>query len=392
MCPPAPRIERAVLLVGVVESVVPRGVLAGREVERSDVIANPPHVLDRTSSNGPPSESAGQIDQPLLNPPREAHYSTVRANALAAGTTKRMFVGGLRVPGAASIEETPVCERLRVTTVPRGGQIEITSGQARVRRGGPQRVRYRHGRDRVRRQVEGQHPPHGIRRGPGAILCGQSQATGIHRREPGRDLLQALVRRAVVQHGRRPASAGCGNPGACPVRPVWCEWRRFGVPVRHGFEPRCPRAPRRVRNRRRTAARSASAALSEPADVIGPAAQGIAAGEFDELVEAIRAGIAYANIHTNVNPAGGISAASFARATSQVASCGPGRPGRQRRSLSYGAARAPRHSCRLGGHGHRSGSSWSCSPCGRPPAGLASAPPSRDRPSSPRSRAGRAGP
>jgi hypothetical protein len=33
------------------------------------------------------------------------------------------------------------------------------------------------------------------------------------------------------------------------------------------------------------------------ANVVGPAAQGIAAGEFDELVAAIRAGAVYANVH-----------------------------------------------------------------------------------------------
>jgi hypothetical protein len=33
-------------------------------------------------------------------------------------------------------------------------------------------------------------------------------------------------------------------------------------------------------------------------DVIGPSAQGIAAGEFDELIDAIRAGFTYANVHT----------------------------------------------------------------------------------------------
>lgn len=37
------------------------------------------------------------------------------------------------------------------------------------------------------------------------------------------------------------------------------------------------------------------------ADVIGPAGQGIAAGQFDELVAALRAGAAYANVHTNDN-------------------------------------------------------------------------------------------
>jgi hypothetical protein len=44
----------------------------------------------------------------------------------------------------------------------------------------------------------------------------------------------------------------------------------------------------------------------EPADVLGPAGQGIAAGEFNELVAAIRAGVTYANVHTNKHPAGEI--------------------------------------------------------------------------------------
>lgn len=40
------------------------------------------------------------------------------------------------------------------------------------------------------------------------------------------------------------------------------------------------------------------------ADVIGPAAQGIAAGEFAEIVKAIRAGFTYANVHTTAFPVG----------------------------------------------------------------------------------------
>jgi len=42
------------------------------------------------------------------------------------------------------------------------------------------------------------------------------------------------------------------------------------------------------------------------AAVIGPAAQGIAAGEFTELVRAIRAGAGYANVHSSAFPAGEI--------------------------------------------------------------------------------------
>jgi CHRD domain-containing protein len=46
------------------------------------------------------------------------------------------------------------------------------------------------------------------------------------------------------------------------------------------------------------------------ADVVGPNSgnfvQGIDAGEFDELVNALRAGVAYANVHTTGHPAGEI--------------------------------------------------------------------------------------
>ncbi len=41
-------------------------------------------------------------------------------------------------------------------------------------------------------------------------------------------------------------------------------------------------------------------------DVIGPVAQGIAAGQFDEVVAAIRAGSTYANVHSTLYPAGEI--------------------------------------------------------------------------------------
>ena len=42
------------------------------------------------------------------------------------------------------------------------------------------------------------------------------------------------------------------------------------------------------------------------ADVIGPVDQGIAAGEFGELVAALRAGATYANVHNSVRPGGEI--------------------------------------------------------------------------------------
>jgi hypothetical protein len=43
-----------------------------------------------------------------------------------------------------------------------------------------------------------------------------------------------------------------------------------------------------------------------PADITGPAAQGIAPGEFAEVVRAIRAGAVYANVHSTGRPGGEI--------------------------------------------------------------------------------------
>ena len=42
------------------------------------------------------------------------------------------------------------------------------------------------------------------------------------------------------------------------------------------------------------------------ADVIGPAGQGIAAGEFEDLLESLSEGVVYANVHTNKHPGGEI--------------------------------------------------------------------------------------
>jgi hypothetical protein len=45
-----------------------------------------------------------------------------------------------------------------------------------------------------------------------------------------------------------------------------------------------------------------------PADVIGPAGQGIKPGEYAELLRAIRAGATYANVHSSLYPGGEIRA------------------------------------------------------------------------------------
>lgn len=45
---------------------------------------------------------------------------------------------------------------------------------------------------------------------------------------------------------------------------------------------------------------------ADASDVIGPTGQGIAPGQFDEILAAIRAGKAYANVHSSLWPAGEI--------------------------------------------------------------------------------------
>ena len=61
-----------------------------------------------------------------------------------------------------------------------------------------------------------------------------------------------------------------------------------------GSKPACPPGPATVTG------------TIVPADVIGPTAQGIAAGEWGELVAAIRSGVTYANVHTTAHPGGEI--------------------------------------------------------------------------------------
>ncbi|WP_084757274.1 CHRD domain-containing protein [Micromonospora cremea] len=56
----------------------------------------------------------------------------------------------------------------------------------------------------------------------------------------------------------------------------------------------CPQAPATIEG------------TIKPDDVVGPADQGIEPGEFDELVDAIEAGVTYVNVHTKKYPNGEI--------------------------------------------------------------------------------------
>ena len=61
-----------------------------------------------------------------------------------------------------------------------------------------------------------------------------------------------------------------------------------------GGKPACPNSPAVVEG------------TVTPANVIGPAGQGIAPGQFDEAIRTMRAGYAYANVHTVTYPTGEI--------------------------------------------------------------------------------------
>jgi hypothetical protein len=98
------------------------------------------------------------------------------------------------------------------------------------------------------------------------------------------DALEGDITQAHIHLGGRAQSGGisvflCTNLGNGPA----------------GTQP-CPAAPATVTGTIR------------PADVIGPAAQGIAAGQFGELLTALRFGATYVNVHSSRYPGGEIRA------------------------------------------------------------------------------------
>lgn len=96
--------------------------------------------------------------------------------------------------------------------------------------------------------------------------------------------LEASVTQSHIHFGARAQSGGisvflCTNLGNGPA----------------GTQP-CPAPPATVTG------------VLRAADVIGPAGQGISAGEFAELIDAIRSGTTYVNVHTAKYPGGEIRA------------------------------------------------------------------------------------
>jgi hypothetical protein len=96
--------------------------------------------------------------------------------------------------------------------------------------------------------------------------------------------LSGDVQQAHIHLGQRAVNGGitvflCTNLGNGPA----------------GTQP-CPAAPATITG------------TIHPQDVVGPVAQGLAPGEFQELVDAIRAGVTYVNVHSATFPNGEIRA------------------------------------------------------------------------------------
>ena len=97
--------------------------------------------------------------------------------------------------------------------------------------------------------------------------------------------LEGDVRQSHIHFGQRSVNGGIS---------IWlCETAANPRPVGSPDVPDCPQ--------------SGTVDSTVGADhVVGPAGQGIAGGEFDEIVAAIRAGRAYANVHSSKFPGGEI--------------------------------------------------------------------------------------
>lgn len=94
--------------------------------------------------------------------------------------------------------------------------------------------------------------------------------------------LEGNVAQAHIHFGQGSVNGGIA---------VWLCSNLASPPTPAGVQS-CPASPARITG------------LITSAEVVGPGAQGIAAGEFAELVAALRNGVAYANVHSSKFPGG----------------------------------------------------------------------------------------
>ena len=99
--------------------------------------------------------------------------------------------------------------------------------------------------------------------------------------------LEGTVTQAHIHFGQKDVNGGisiwlCGNPRPAPVPPATTPPAITPPPG----TATCPPPPATITG------------FATAAQVVGPAGQGIAAGEFAELIRAMRAGKTYANVHS----------------------------------------------------------------------------------------------
>ncbi|MFC3549609.1 CHRD domain-containing protein [Lysobacter cavernae] len=94
--------------------------------------------------------------------------------------------------------------------------------------------------------------------------------------------LEGSVTQAHIHFGQKDANGGIA---------VWLCSNLASPPTPPGVQA-CPAPPAQI------------SGMITAADVVGPGGQGIAAGEFAEFIEALRSGLAYANVHSTKFPPG----------------------------------------------------------------------------------------
>jgi hypothetical protein len=116
----------------------------------------------------------------------------------------------------------------------------------------------------------------------GRFVADIDRGGGSIRYELRYEALQGDVRQAHIHIGQRHTNGG--------ISVFLCQTATNPDPT--GLAPTCGPAPARV------------SGVLTAANVVGPTGQGVAAGEFAELVRAIRAGAAYVNVHSATFPGG----------------------------------------------------------------------------------------
>ena|SRR5687768_14359367 len=105
--------------------------------------------------------------------------------------------------------------------------------------------------------------------------------------------LHYLLRYSRLEGAVTQAHVHLGQPGVNGGIALWLCSNLASPPTPAGV-PACPPSPAQVTG------------ILTAANVVGPAAQGIAPGELAEAIRAMRNGVTYANVHTDTFPGGEI--------------------------------------------------------------------------------------